>query len=150
MTLDGYCQCEAAGFCKKHKTRKTQRDVDLCQGLNCSVSDCLKMRALWESRSGEASTAKPRTVIRGVGDVIAAATSAIGIKPCGGCKGRAATLNHFIPLQSPPPPLRTPIDRSRMVKHLIFHMLPLSGEHEWVWKKAVRRIRSVLPRFNGK
>jgi hypothetical protein len=32
----------------------------------------------------------------GLGDVIKRATYAIGIKPCGGCDKRAATLNRWI------------------------------------------------------
>ena len=32
----------------------------------------------------------------GLGDVIKRATSAIGIKPCGGCKRRAAALNRWM------------------------------------------------------
>jgi hypothetical protein len=40
------------------------------------------------------STPKP---VRGLGDVIAAATSAVGIKPCGGCKQRQEALNKLIP-----------------------------------------------------
>jgi hypothetical protein len=32
----------------------------------------------------------------GLGDVIKRATSAIGIRPCAGCEGRAAALNHWI------------------------------------------------------
>jgi hypothetical protein len=32
----------------------------------------------------------------GVGDVIKRATSAFGIKPCGGCESRAATLNRWL------------------------------------------------------
>ena len=31
----------------------------------------------------------------GLGDVIKRATSAIGIKPCGGCEQRAAMLNNW-------------------------------------------------------
>lgn len=31
----------------------------------------------------------------GLGDVIKRATSAVGMRPCGGCKGRAATLNRW-------------------------------------------------------
>ena len=30
----------------------------------------------------------------GLGDVIKRATSAVGIRPCGGCERRAAALNH--------------------------------------------------------
>lgn len=32
----------------------------------------------------------------GLGDVIKRATSAVGIKPCGGCEQRAAALNRWI------------------------------------------------------
>jgi len=32
----------------------------------------------------------------GLGDVIKRATSAVGIKPCGGCQRRAAALNRWI------------------------------------------------------
>ena len=31
----------------------------------------------------------------GLGDVIKRATSAVGIRPCGGCEQRAATLNSW-------------------------------------------------------
>ena len=33
----------------------------------------------------------------GLGDTIAKATKAIGIKPCGGCKKRQAALNKLVP-----------------------------------------------------
>jgi hypothetical protein len=32
----------------------------------------------------------------GLGDVIKRATSYVGIKPCGGCEGRAAALNRWM------------------------------------------------------
>ncbi len=32
----------------------------------------------------------------GLGDVIKRATSAVGIRPCGGCERRAATLNRWL------------------------------------------------------
>lgn len=32
----------------------------------------------------------------GLGDMITKATSALGIKPCGGCRRRAATLNQWL------------------------------------------------------
>jgi hypothetical protein len=34
----------------------------------------------------------------GLGDVIKRATSSAGIRPCGGCLGRAATLNRWMVL----------------------------------------------------
>ena len=39
---------------------------------------------------------KPQPM-RGLGDAIAAATTAVGIKPCGGCKQRQETLNKLVP-----------------------------------------------------
>jgi hypothetical protein len=35
--------------------------------------------------------------ITGLGDVVAAATKAVGIKPCGSCQQRRETLNKLIP-----------------------------------------------------
>jgi hypothetical protein len=39
---------------------------------------------------------------RGLGDVIASATKAIGIKPCGGCQKRREALNRAVPFRSAP------------------------------------------------
>ena len=38
----------------------------------------------------------------GLGDVIKRATSAVGIKPCGGCARRAATLNRWMSFSRKP------------------------------------------------
>lgn len=35
----------------------------------------------------------------GLGDVVASATKAVGIKPCGGCKKRQAWLNKVVPFE---------------------------------------------------
>jgi len=35
--------------------------------------------------------------LRGLGDVVAKITSAVGIKPCGGCKQRQEQLNKLMP-----------------------------------------------------
>ena len=44
-------------------------------------------------------TAATPTNIRGLGDMVAAATSAIGIKPCASCKQRQIALNNLIPFK---------------------------------------------------
>lgn len=38
--------------------------------------------------------------MRGLGDLVARVTSAVGIKPCGGCKGRQDTLNKIVPFSA--------------------------------------------------
>jgi hypothetical protein len=40
--------------------------------------------------------------MRGVGDVIAAATKAVGIEPCTPCKARQQRLNELLPFKAPP------------------------------------------------
>ena len=42
----------------------------------------------------ECQAAEPET---GLGDVIAGATKAVGIKPCGGCQKRQAAMNRVTP-----------------------------------------------------
>jgi hypothetical protein len=37
--------------------------------------------------------------LRGLGDVVAAVTSAVGIQPCGGCKKRQESLNKLVPFR---------------------------------------------------
>ena len=37
------------------------------------------------------------TVMRGLGDVVAAVTKSVGIQPCGGCAERQAWLNKVVP-----------------------------------------------------
>ncbi len=35
--------------------------------------------------------------LRGLGDVVAKVTAAVGVQPCGGCKKRQAQLNYMVP-----------------------------------------------------
>jgi hypothetical protein len=42
----------------------------------------------------------PRPKLRGLGDVVAAVTSAVGITPCGKCKQRQEALNRIVPFGS--------------------------------------------------
>lgn len=50
---------------------------------------------------------QPKQGFRGLGDVVAAATKAIGIKPCQACGRRQAALNRLVPFgvenENPPP-----------------------------------------------
>ena len=39
------------------------------------------------------------TQLRGLGDVVAKVTSAVGVKPCGKCKERQAKLNKLVPFK---------------------------------------------------
>jgi hypothetical protein len=45
--------------------------------------------------------ATPESKLRGLGDVVAAITSAVGIPPCGGCEERRDALNRIVPFSRP-------------------------------------------------
>lgn len=48
----------------------------------------------------DGTVTEPPAGWRGVGDVIAAATKAVGLQPCGGCKERQQRLNELFPFGS--------------------------------------------------
>jgi hypothetical protein len=60
---------------------------------------------VWLAQQPEGDRAEGKTcfdsdeqkISRGVGDTVAKITSAVGIKPCGGCKKRQQKLNEFFP-----------------------------------------------------
>lgn len=55
------------------------------------------LRAGWSPAQIAAAQRAENGRLRGVGDVVARATSAVGIKPCAPCKQRQATLNRWFP-----------------------------------------------------
>lgn len=95
------CECPVAGWCERHQQRKTPHIHHLCQTRK-------DYRRLWDRQAGEEkkeSASASVSVVsdpsylesRGLGDTIAKITSAVGIKPCGGCKQRQAFLNKLFP-----------------------------------------------------
>ena len=69
--------------------RVAKRDGD---NLKLTASDWTRIRSEYA------------TGLRGLGDVVAAATKAIGIQPCGGCKKRQDWLNRAVPFGATPQP----------------------------------------------
>jgi len=43
-----------------------------------------------------------------------------------------------------------PIDRSKLVKHLLWHFYPADQENAWVWKKHAKLICQLAKDFNGR
>ena len=43
-----------------------------------------------------------------------------------------------------------PIDRSRLKTNIIYHVMPLAGETEWVWRRHIQWLHEVRDDFNGK
>lgn len=42
------------------------------------------------------------------------------------------------------------INRNKLVKHLLSHILPVVGKSEWVWKRHCERLKANVHRFNGR
>lgn len=53
----------------------------------------------------------------------------------------------------PPGPgklIGVPIDRSKLVSHILYHVMPLAGAGEPVWRRHMAWLREVRPQFNGR
>lgn len=160
--MNPHCVCKEPGDCPRHKMRKMGRFFTFCQGT-ANTADCgLKYWNAWEQGQlgatvpentvinppnfcGSRNTLKRRS--RGLGDRVAKVTQAVGIKPCGGCKGRQAKLNHYFPSDYTPVesrPFTGPIRRN-----LLYHIYPMKknrGVWQWNLDQLIRRIDL----FNGK
>lgn len=161
--MNTLCECPIAGYCGRHRIHKTHREHELCRGLNCRAQQSARYWQAWEAgrmsgQNGQAVEA-PRDfdeqsplatvnppIVRGFGDWVShKITSLTGIVPCGGCKQRAAWLNHFFPSTLPP---IEPVALSRPVRHLMFHVFPTRGGDMWRWNcdQLLRRADA----FNGR
>jgi hypothetical protein len=74
------CECKQAGWCERHKRTKGPTLFRLCQ-------ERADYREMWDQQVKS----------RGLGDTLTKVFKAVGIKPCGGCKERAALLNKLVP-----------------------------------------------------
>lgn len=97
-------------------TRWVVRGMTPCCRMGLDVSKCSDCSEQ-EPRNGNwtnppvyelpANTAQaspavaPAPRLRGLGDVVAKVTTAIGIRPCGGCKKRQEQLNKAVPFGKP-------------------------------------------------
>ena len=43
-----------------------------------------------------------------------------------------------------------PIDRARLQSHILYHVMPLSGDTEWVWRRHCNWLREARHKFNGR
>lgn len=149
------CECQAAGFCPRHKALKVDRDFELCKGLNCTVEQNRRYWKAWERGAyGNPPVAEPKEFVeppmpapraRGLGDRVARLTARLGVPPCGGCKDRQAWLNHVWPLVMPPV---RPVGFTSPTRHLTFHLWPVRGYGAWQWNCDRLLERAEL--FNGR
>ena len=63
---------------------------------------------------------------------------------------RAAVESAVVPAVAKGRLIGIPIDRSKLVTHIIYHVMPLSGDAEWVWRRHIRWLHSVRHQYNGR
>jgi hypothetical protein len=154
--MNANCECPVAGFCKRHGVTKNQRQHELCRGENCTPQQCQKYWDAWErgvmmGQSAPVTEPKPATVAvtkrsRGLGDRIERAIKkTTGVSGCGGCKKRAAVLNHWFPADLPP---IEPVVLDAPVRHLMFHIWPTKRSESWRWN--CDRLIKNQSLFNGR
>lgn len=144
------CKCDEPGKCERHGIEKSLRQWELCKGLNCTPEQCVKYWDHWE-RGRAHDQAGPveqpaEAQIRGLGDRLSNAIyQHTGVKSCGGCKDRAARLNHHF--SEPPPPVE-PVKFSEPRRHFLMHIWPASLGNAWRWNCDQVKRRADL--FNGR
>lgn len=155
--INANCECEGPGECARHGITKTPRQFELCRGIDCTAQQCTRYWDAWEQGRLFGQTAPvadpkpaalevtPRKVI-GLGDWVSRQIQRVtGVKACGGCKGRAATLNHWFPADLPP---IEPITLDSPTRHLMFHIWPVKGYGGWQWN--CDRLLANAALFNGR
>ncbi len=67
------------------------------------------------------------------------------VMACNRCNDRKPPV-HVVNSKLPLPP----INRDRVLNHIIYHVMPLSGDAEPIWRKHIDWIRSVRGNYNGR
>lgn len=140
--MNEHCKCESAGWCSRHQMNKTVREVELCKGV-ANTPDCGKKYWLAFEQGKLGATAPPDPILNptgfcnrsiGFGGTVSRTIEQLtagAVKPCGGCKGRAATLNHWLPGVSPPVLPMEFTEHSK--RHLAMHIWPTKNTVAWRW-----------------
>lgn len=79
------------------------------------------------------------------------------VSGCSSC-GKSKQTNKTSPIriygsQTPktfPPLIGQPINRERLTSHIMYHIMPLAGDTEWVWRRHCQWLRDIRPQFNGR
>jgi len=120
-TINKLCECEERGICKRHGVYKTDRDIELCKGVNCRIQDHQQYWEGWEAgrmpgqdnKGKECKPKKKKLNHPGLSVIPVAVKSDIGdrmkeiiekdtegVIPCGQCKWQIKQLNGMTPSEA--------------------------------------------------
>jgi hypothetical protein len=142
------CECPVAGYCKTFQRHMTGREFEVCSGPPTTQKASFVKFWLKQAKLDEANTPE---IIRGIGDVAAKVIKSVTKKaPCVPCLKRAASLNRIVPINSYPELDTTPISLETSVRHLVYFLFPVAGDHEWIWRRQLEKLASLASIFNGR
>jgi len=159
--MNQWCKCPAAGFCPRHQFEKDEALFQLCKG-NGNASDCgykywvaMETGQIRNPKTGLKIAPQANPILTregfcnksiGLGSTVSrVVTKLTGIKPCSGCNGRAAILNHWFPGAISPV---EPIEFSEVRRNLMMHVWPVKEFGVWQWNCDQILKRAEL--FNGR
>lgn len=125
------------------------------QRIDEIVADILPRAIEWEKEKvGRWAELIPESVTEAgirmlVGRAIKAAPRAEKPKPPSGKKipGKSRRKGG---VHGKPPLIGSPIDRTKLVTHMLYHFLPLDGKAEHIWRRHVEWIKEVRNQYNGR
>ena len=150
-----HCECPAAGWCHRHKMDKPHHLHQMCQGNAPTASGGIVYWKAWEQ--GLIGATAPPAPILNPAPFINRTRTSFGTSPAPPISlldvrgaDRAILSRWFAGpggYRFSPLPL---IDRQQVVTHILYHVMPLAGDSEWIWRQHVQWLREVRPQFNGR
>jgi len=149
------CECPLAGFCSRHKMYKSAADHQACRGESSAADGGRKHWIAWErgllGATAPASPvmSPPRFTARGIRtievtpEIQAVRQSDAEWRLSTRAKNSLARMNHR-------PLIGKPINRDRLQSHIIYHVMPLAGDTEWVWRRHCDWLREVRSEWAGR
>lgn len=125
--------------CVKHANVMDQRGCDWCEQNIETIVGWLKEEASQRSVLGFSLDRVPGF------EIGAHALVQQAIK-----KARELAIHERMSRTSNPALLGFPIEPYRSTSHIIYHVMPLAGPSEWIWRQHVQWLREVRPQFNGR
>lgn len=72
---------------------------------------------------------------------------------CSSCSGKTTVSTQVIKRNGgliSMPLIGKPIERDKLVSHIMYHVMPVAGNTEWVWRRHCDWIRQVRENYNGR
>ena len=139
------CECAFEGYCDKHMVVKSQREVDICNGMaTVPVHTRNTYIHAWERFEYPGQPDKPKRKPKDVSSFDASAS----LERVKKLKARLLMRHSFVHGDRDYPELAGPLDFDNIKRHCLFFIMPLAGKGSWVWKSQIERLCKHLHLFD--